>query len=180
MLDTHDRNRGLPSATPDVLTLLDRLSARLIPCSSARNTLDAVLEATLSLHDTRLGNAQLLDSGKRVLEIAVQSGFSDGFLHTFRTVSSTDDSACGRALRERRPILIADVNTDAEYAPMRDIAAKAGYRAVQSTPLITSEGDLIGVLSTHFPEPRLPSDMAMVLTRLYARLAADKIALLTA
>ena len=53
----------------------------------------------------------------------------------------------------RQPVLIPDVTTDPSFAVHRNIAESAGFRAVQSTPLINRRGTLLGVLSTHFRSP---------------------------
>jgi GAF domain-containing protein len=54
------------------------------------------------------------------------------------------------------PGFIEDVLRDLEYAPCRTIALASGYRAVQSTPLISSSGTFVGVLSRHFATPHRP------------------------
>jgi GAF domain-containing protein len=89
---------------------------------------------------------QLLDARNRVLAIVAQRGYGANFLQAFRCVSADDGSASGRALRTRQPVLIEDVTSDAEFAPYRGLAAGAGFRAVQSTPLIASTDECIGVI----------------------------------
>jgi GAF domain-containing protein len=56
------------------------------------------------------------------------------------------------------------VNTDARFAPHRQIAAASGFRAVHSTPLVDTRGCLVGVLSTHYPRPYRPpaSDLELM------------------
>ena len=93
----------------------------------------------------------------------------------FRTVGIDDESACARAMRQGKQVTIEDVETDPAYVPYREIAAAAGYRAVQSTPLVSRRGDLIGMLSTHFRQPHLPTDRELKMLDLYARQAADVI-----
>ena len=110
-----------------------------------------------------------------------QRGFAANYLNAFRRLSEDDGSACARAIRAGQPVLIQpvliqDVNADAEHAPYNAIATSAGYRAVQSTPLISSDGELIGVLSTHFARPHSPSRLDMAITQRYAQLVADLIA----
>jgi len=74
-------------------------------------------------------------------------------------------------------VIIEDVNLDADFEPHRRIAASAGFRAVQSTPLFDrGSGEPVGMLSTHFRNPHRPSDRERRLTDLYARQAADVIA----
>jgi signal transduction histidine kinase len=50
-------------------------------------------------------------------------------------------------------VQITDVFSDPDYRPYREIAAEAGYRAVQSTPLVGRSGEVAGVLSVHFRDP---------------------------
>jgi GAF domain-containing protein len=78
-------------------------------------------------------------------------------------------------MREGRSIVIEDVETEAEYAPLRAVAAEAGFRAVQSTPMVTSGGIFVGMISTHFSQPHVPSKHDMVLIGIYARLLADAV-----
>ena len=69
----------------------------------------------------------------------------------------TDDgSACGRAARHHAQVVITDVTTDPGFAPHREIALASGFRAVQSTPLVNRAGHLVGMLSTHYPQPTTP------------------------
>src|SRR5262249_33918255 len=62
---------------------------------------------------------------------------------------------------------------DADFAPHRHIAASAGFRAVQSTPLFSRSGEFLGMLSTHFRRPHRPPLRDLRFTDLYARHAAE-------
>jgi signal transduction histidine kinase len=70
-------------------------------------------------------------------------------------------------------VIIEDVQTDPDFAPHRAIAAAAGFRAVQSTPVMSRNGELLGILSTHFRNPQRPSERALRMVDLYARQAAE-------
>jgi signal transduction histidine kinase/ActR/RegA family two-component response regulator len=72
-------------------------------------------------------------------------------------------------------IIIEDVNRDPAFEPHRPVAASAGYRAVQSTPIKSRSGTVLGMLSTHFRAPHRPSERDERLLDLYARHAADLI-----
>jgi PAS domain S-box-containing protein len=132
-----------------------------------------VLDAAITLLDADYGNIQLYNPHKKGLEIVVQRGFPQAFLDTFRLVSTDDNTACGRALRSGARIIIEDVLTDEEYVNFRDIAAAAGYRAVQSTPLLIPGGAVLGMLSTHFRSPHRPTEHQLNLLDLYARQAIE-------
>jgi hypothetical protein len=54
---------------------------------------------------------------------------------------------------------------------------RARAHAVQSTPLVTRAGAVLGVVSSHYAEPTLVSTRALDLVELYARRAASLIEL---
>ena len=100
------------------------------------------------------GSIQLLQpSGK--LAIACQRGFSDELLERFGTGTIGDTSSCARAMRTKATVVIEDVYVDEAYADHRDIASRAGFSAVTSTPIIES-AHALGVLSAHFRKPHKP------------------------
>jgi PAS domain S-box-containing protein len=49
----------------------------------------------------------------------------------------------------------------------------SGIRAVQSTPLVSRSGELLGMISTHWREPHHPSDGSLQLLDMLARQGAD-------
>jgi GAF domain-containing protein len=151
------------------------LMQRLQRCCDLQSVLDCVLSWSLELTGTALGNIQLMDWQTGYLTIAAQRGFDNEFLSFFRLVNAEGGSACGRAKRKRSSIVIEDVLLDREFAPCRMVALAAGFRAVQSTPLISSGGAFLGVLSTHFSTSHRPLDSEMEAIKTAARLAADAI-----
>ena len=155
--------------------MLDKLKQRLVDCSDLESVLACALSGGLELSGASRGNIQLMDWNTGYLTIMAQCGFDDDFLRFFHRVSARDGSACGRAIRERRPIVVDDVLEDPEFAPFRAIALKAGFRAVQSTPLISSSGAFLGVLSTHFAEARRCNGDDLQILRGAAGLAANAI-----
>jgi PAS domain S-box-containing protein len=155
------------------LKRLNDASARLWRTRDLHAGLNEMLVAAIELVAGDKGNIQLLDARKGTLVIAAQQGFQQPFLDFFKEVSTDDDSACGRELRAGERIVIKDIDADEEYAPYRAAAHAAGYRAVQSTPLIGRDGKPLGILSTHFKAPHRPSEHELQLLDLYARQAVD-------
>jgi hypothetical protein len=137
------------------------------------DALEQLLATALTMHRTDLGNIQLVDRQADALTIVAQRGFGLDFLEYFRTVGSQDESACGRAMRAREPVLIADVTVDPCFAVHRSIARSAGFRAVQSTPLMSRGGTLLGVLSMHFRRPHQMSPGEWQRLEQHARRTAD-------
>jgi signal transduction histidine kinase/CheY-like chemotaxis protein len=154
------------------LARLNELSSRLWKKRTLDQGLDEMLDATIELLGADKGNIQVLNE-RRVLVIAAQKGFDQDFLDFFAEVSTKDDCACGRALRSGSRMFIEDVDSDALYAPLREVARSAGYRAVQSTPLLGRNGEPLGMLSTHWRTPHRPTEQAWRRLDLYVRQAAD-------
>jgi two-component system chemotaxis response regulator CheB len=140
-----------------------------------RDSLGKFLAMALSIRRTDLGNIQLFNPETGALSIVTQRGFGLNFLEYFGVVGKQDASACGRAMRSREPVVIADVTTDPGFAVHRGIAASAGFRAVQSTPLISPDGAFLGVMSTHFRGPHSLSALELRTFELHARRTASMI-----
>jgi PAS domain S-box-containing protein len=159
------------------LSRLHELSTRLTATSDLPSLLREVLDATIELQSADFGHVQLYNKETRTLEIVAQRGFQKEFLDYFRSVHADTGSFSGLVLKHRTRIVIEDVDLDADFAPHRGIAAAAGFRAVQSTPLFYRDSrEPVGMLSTHFRRPHRPSARDLRLTDLYARQAADVIA----
>ncbi|BCA54507.1 hypothetical protein W02_16470 [Nitrospira sp. KM1] len=156
------------------MSRLHEFSTRLVTTTALQPLLQEVLTATMSLQDAHFGNVQLYNPQSRALEIVAQHGFQQDFLQHFASVHE-DCSACGRALHRMQRVIIEDVLTDPDFEPHRPIALSAGFRAVQSTPLFSRNGELLGVISTHFRHVHRPSDRELRITDLYARQAAEMI-----
>jgi PAS domain S-box-containing protein len=157
----------------EAMNRLHELSTRLLASPDLDNALEEVLDAAIAMLGAAMGSIQLYNPQTKALEIVTQRGFRKDFLDYFRAPRSSEGSACGRAARLRERVIIEDVQADPAYAPLRQIAASAGYRAVQSTPLISRGGQLLGILSTHFRQPHRPSERDLRMLDLYARQAID-------
>ena len=156
------------------MTRLHEFSTRLLSKAELRPLLEEVLNATIALQNADFGNVQLYNPETKTLEIVAHRGFQRSFLDYFSSVNETG-AACGRAMQRRDRVIIEDVLADPDFAPHRQIAASAGFRAVQSTPLFSRSGEPLGMISTHFRQPHRPSGHDLRFTDLYARLAAELI-----
>jgi signal transduction histidine kinase len=135
------------------LRRLHEMTSHIVVSFDMQRALEEILATSLEILRADLGSVQLLDQERRILTIVAQSGFEQSFLEKFREIDDKDDTTFGRALRYGRRVIVEDVETDAAYEPYLDIAAKAGYRAVQSTPLINHQSQIVGILSTHYRQP---------------------------
>jgi PAS domain S-box-containing protein len=163
------------AADLEAMTRLYDLGTRLLACDNLQAALDDVLEGAILTSRADFGNVQLYNPESAALEIVAQRGFRQDFLDYFRFVRVDEGSCCAQAMESGERIIIEDVELDPTYEPHRRVAAAAGYRAVQSTPLKSRSGSVLGMVSTHFRQPHRPSPRDQRFLDLYARLAADLI-----
>src|SRR5262245_46448997 len=123
--------------------------------------LDWLLHRAIDLSQTGFGNVQLISWRAGYLEIKAQPGFEESLFKFFERVRIEDGSACARALRNREAIIIEDIMADEEFSPCRQVVSDAGIRAVQSTPIISSSGALLGIISTHFAARHRPTKIEL-------------------
>ncbi|HEY0802303.1 MAG TPA: PAS domain S-box protein, partial [Steroidobacteraceae bacterium] len=72
--------------------------------------------------------------------------------------------SCGTAAYFGKQVIVSDIASDPWWADYRDLALQHSIRAVWSTPIICSEGKVIGTFAMYYREPRSPSprDQAIV------------------
>lgn len=153
---------------------LHELSTRLLDNEELAPLLEDVLDATIHLQAADFGLVQTIDPQSRALAVIAQRGFGQDALDYFQ-VDGAAALACGRALLRRERVIIEDVLLDPEAAADRAIAASAGFRAAQCTPMVARSGRLLGIISTCFRHPHRLSERDSRFTDLYARQAAELI-----
>jgi PAS domain S-box-containing protein len=154
------------------MTRLQRVSTRLVQTRDFAIVLDEILDAAIAITSADIGNIQLLDGD--TLKIVAQRGFEAPFLEFFNTVHQ-GLAACGTAMQRGERIIVEDVATSPLFAglPACDAMLAAQARAVQSTPLLTRSGRLLGMFSTHYRAPHRPAPRELRLLDLLARQATD-------
>lgn len=138
--------------------------------------LNQLLDTAIQLLNGEMGNIQLYDASQGILRIVAHRGFDGAFLDYFREVSG-GGSTCGRALRSGQRVMVEDVEIDPEFMPHRAVMAAAGVRAVQSTPIMDRQGQLLGVMSIHFRQPHRPSERELWMLDLYMPMVSTMISL---
>ncbi|HEV2835800.1 MAG TPA: ATP-binding protein [Pyrinomonadaceae bacterium] len=135
--------------------------------------LEEILKVAIEISGANKGNIQLVDPQSGLLEITSEIGFDRSFLEFFREGSRP--SSCGLALETQQRVIVEDIRQSALFVgtPSFKVLSEAGVRAVQSTPLVSSAGHVLGVISTHFSTARRPTEQELRLMDLLARQAAD-------
>jgi PAS domain S-box-containing protein len=137
--------------------------------------LQAVVDTAIEVTDANMGNLQLFDEATGSLRIAAQRGFERPFLEHFAVVKG-GDAACGEAMRRREQVIVEDVSKSPLFdAATMEVVKAAGIGAVQSSLMVSREGALLGVISTHWRRPHSPDRDRLRTLEIVARQAADMI-----
>lgn len=176
-----DRTRDL-DATRDRLaadlagmTRLQEISTRLVGQDNMGSLLGEIIEAAIEITYADKGDIQLVD-GRGELNIVEARGFDRPFLDFFNSVNESQ-AACGTAMARCERIIVEDVTKSPIFVgqPSLEVLLAAGVRAVQSTPLISRSGLILGVFSTHYQVSHRPEERELMLLDMLARQAADMI-----
>jgi GAF domain-containing protein len=121
---------------------------------------DEITRTTIAISGADKGNLQLFDEASHSLKIVAQRGFGEEFLKFFDGVDDHSGASCGTAVTSNEQVIVEDVLTSEIFngQPVQKVLLAAGVRAVISTPLRSSKGNLLGVISTHFSRPGHPSE----------------------
>jgi PAS domain S-box-containing protein len=65
--------------------------------------------------------------------------------------------SCGTAAFRRRAVFVEDIANDPLWESYRDVALASGLRACSSTPIVATDGRVLGTFALYYREPRVPT-----------------------
>ena len=157
------------------MSRLQGLSTQLVHTGDLHALLREILLAANELLGTTRGNIQLYDPDTRRLSLVVHQGFGQRFLERFN--EDGNPMICDRAADQLERVIVEDLTLEPGLKDTFDLAVLLGdgIRAVQSTPLVTRDGRLLGMLSTHWNQAHRPTERQLRYLDLLARMASDYI-----
>lgn len=159
-----------------VMKTLNELAMLSARAETLPLVLERIVDAASSIVGSDFGNIQLLDPTSGDLKIVAQCGFPTWWCEFWNKMSK-GQGVCGTALERGQRVIVEDVERSPIFADAiaRDIQLKVGVRAVQSTPLVSRTGKVLGMFSTHCKRPYRPDTHTLSLLDLLIRQAADLI-----
>jgi PAS domain S-box-containing protein len=111
------------------------------------------------------------------LKLLAHRGFDARAASFWTWVRAESGCTCAMAYQSLKRVVVADVEQSAAILGPKDLAQfrALGIRAVQSTPLLSRDGQLVGMISTHWNEPYQPTERDLRVFDILARIAADVI-----
>ena len=154
---------------------LQEFSSRLILQDDVSLLYDEILDAAMSIMGSDTASMQIVDESEDALRLLAWRGFGPEFGKTFALNPRDSKTSCSVARRLGQRVVVRDVETCEVMAgtPALEDLRTNGIRAMQSTPLFSRGGKLLGMISTHWRQPHDPSNQSLRLLDILARLAAD-------
>jgi PAS domain S-box-containing protein len=154
---------------------LQLISSQLIREDNINALYQQILDAAIALMRSDMGSVQMLDPDSNELKLLAWRGFAPASAEFWSVVRVDSDSTCGAALDSGERSIVPDIETCDFMTGTEDFDSYrlSGIRAVQSTPLISRHGRLVGMISTHWREPHQPSARRLRLLDVLARQVAD-------
>jgi GAF domain-containing protein len=155
------------------MTHMQHLSTRLVGARDVTKLLGEIVAVAVEITGDDKGNIQLLEEG--ILRIVARKNFNQPFLDFFKEVHD-GHAACGAALDKGGRFVIENVADSEIYnGAARGAMLDAHALGVQSTPLVTRSGEILGMFSTHYAHAGTIPERDLRWIDLLARQAADLI-----
>jgi PAS domain S-box-containing protein len=155
------------------MSRLQALSTRLVQSGDLNSLLREILSAATDITGTTKGNIQFHDPEAGTLTILVHQGFGQEFVDFFAARGAP--YGCAAVIGTHERVAVPDLDADDHWRGTTELQVlrNDGIRAFQSTPLISRDGRLLGVMNTHFTRTHRLSEREVRHLDLLARMAAD-------
>jgi PAS domain S-box-containing protein len=154
---------------------LHQISTQLIQASNPEALYERILEAAATIMGSDFATMQMLCPERGELRLLVYRGLDPAAAASWEWVRSRSGTSCSMAMASGCRSIVPDIELNdfiagsAELEPLR----QTGIRAMQSTPLFSRAGGLLGMISTHWRRSHEPSERDLRLLDVLARQAAD-------
>ena len=150
--------------------------AQILEMIAMSAPLDKALERLVLLVESQfkgiVGSVLLLDETGSRLRSGAAPNLSASYAKAIEGVPVGPRAASsGTAAYRREVVVVADVMSDPLWQDYKDHAVELGFRSCWSTPVLSHQGAVVGILAMHAKEPREPTDAEMALIDVATRIA---------
>jgi hypothetical protein len=135
-----------------------RLLEMIATHDSRASIFDALCRLVEELASGSLSSVLLLDSNSNCLRHGAAPSLPIPYTEAIDGASiGPAAGSCGTAAYRAKPVIVSDIATDPLWDNYRDLALPHGLRACWSTPILSSEGRVLGTFATYYREPHTPT-----------------------
>lgn len=157
------------------LRLLQEISTQLVHSENTKTLYEKIMDAAVTIMGSDYASMQLLDVRTSELVLLAFRGFNPQAAQFWQRVPAESGSTCAAALRTGKRVIASDVENCDFMAGTEDLETyiQTGIHAVQSTPLLSRSGQILGMISTHWSRVYMPTERDLRVFDVLARQAAD-------
>jgi PAS domain S-box-containing protein len=120
--------------------------------------LDGLCRLVDTLCDKSLASILMIDPNGRCLRRGAGPSFLEAFMAAMDGVEiGPCVGSCGTAAYRKEQVIVSDIVTDPLWANYRELALANGLQSGWSTPILSSDGSVLGVFGIYGREPRSPT-----------------------
>lgn len=159
---------------------LQHIATQLITADGIEALYEQILDTAMAILQSDFASIQMFYPERGTngeLRLLGHRGFNAQSAKRWEWVGASTRTTCGEALRTGRRVAVADVRRCDFMAGSDDLEGylAGGILAVQTTPLVSRSGALVGMVSTHWHESHELSASELRALDILARQAADLI-----
>ena len=135
--------------------------------------LDGLCRLVDKLCDNSLASILLIDPNGSCLRRGAGPSFPEAFMAAVDGIEiGPCVGSCGTAAFRKEQVIVSDIATDPLWADYRELALAYGLRAGWSTPILSSDGSVVGVFGIYGREPRSPTPQHQQIIKQITHLAS--------
>lgn len=173
-----DNNENDPDRELADMRELHRVSTKLIQENDVNRLYGDILDAAVILLRSDMGSMQLFIPESNELLLLACKGFHPDSAKHWERVTAGGGSTCGRSLAQGGTRIVVNDVEQCDFITGSDdleFFRLSGIRSVQTTPLISRDGKIVGMISTQWRRVYTPSQHHLAMLDILARQAADLI-----
>ncbi|MBK5280549.1 MAG: GAF and ANTAR domain-containing protein [Nitrospiraceae bacterium] len=148
--------------------MLSQVSETVASNRLIKDVIQLLVTMTGQMMNSKICSIMLLDESKGELRVEATQSLSDQYRR--KPNLKVGQSISGRAVKDRRPIIVADVTTDRDYI-YRDMAKQEGLCSLLSVPMMVRE-KAMGVINSYTSVPHVFTSEEVKLLQAIANQAA--------
>ncbi|MEG4497930.1 PAS domain S-box protein [Microcoleus sp. F10-C6] len=136
------------------------------------DTLTALIKVIEQQYKNVRGSILLLDKDGKHLLHEVAPSLPESYNTAIHGIAiGPNVGSCGTAVYRREQVIVTDIASDPLWENYRDLAVKYGLKACWSTPIVSSQNQVLGTVGLYYSEPHTPQDFEWELIEVARSLA---------
>ena len=142
-----------------ILALENSILAALARGASTESILLEVINELESVSGDLLGSVLSLDQSTQRLHVVAAPNLPEVYNHAIDGITIGDGvGSCGTAAFRGTPVVVEDIRSHPFWEAFREVAEQHHLRACWSTPILSSQGTVLGTFACYYHEAKLPTD----------------------